>query len=261
LGDDEAAKLDIGEGLGTEDSDGNQVFALGSVRGGNLRDDTKIVDRAGAIAVKDEDGKGHGRLLGGIVEASDAARGGLDFANEVCGGKAVCGNNESSSAEGFTTGEGQFVFVECVDTRVETNGPRGEFLSKLDGDSAHAVGRNANASFGKHFENKFEHAAGSVEFAIEENATEERAEEAMDYFLGEAFGLQGVFGGAVRPAKDFVGGGIAEPAAESSDAELVGEGTKIGLQGVLPGARRAPWIDEFVHAASKPGERTVGEGP
>ena len=83
----------------------------------------------------------------------------------------------------------------------------------------------------------------------------------MDHFFGEAFGVQSIFGGAVRTAKDFFSGGIAETAAQSSDAKLVGERTKIGLQSFLPGAGGAPWIDEFVHAAGIPGERAVGERP
>ncbi len=124
LRDDEAAKLDISEGVSAEHTDGNQVFPLGSVSGSNLRDHAEIVDGTGAVAVKHQDGKRHRRHFGGIVEASDAARSGLDFANEMRGGGTVRGNDDGASAQGFTSDQRQFVFVESIDARVAAESNR-----------------------------------------------------------------------------------------------------------------------------------------
>jgi hypothetical protein len=259
LGNNETAKLHVGEGLGAEDTDRNQMLAVGRIGRGHLRDDGQVVDGTGAIAVEDENGKRHGRFFGGIVEASDAARGGLDFSNKVSGGRAVCGNDDGAGAKGFTAGKGQLVFVQRIDARIEANGAGRKLCGKLHGDVAHTTRRNASAALGNHFEDELEHAGRGVEPSFEKNAADERAEEVMNHFPGEAFGEQGILGGAVGAAEDLLDGGVEETTTEARDAKFVAKGTKIGLESFPPSTGSAPGIDEFVHSAGIPGERAMSE--
>src|SRR5258706_157105 len=63
----------------------------------------EIVDGSGAITVQDQHGMRDRRFVGGIVEAGDAARSGLGFANKVRGGGALGGDHNGASAQRFAT--------------------------------------------------------------------------------------------------------------------------------------------------------------
>ncbi len=259
LSDDEAAELDFGEGLHAEDSDGDEMFAFGSVGRGNLGDDGEIVDGAGAIAIEDEGWLRNGRFVGGVVEAGDAASGGFNFADKMGGGGAFRGDNDGAGTQRFAAGEGQFVLVQGVDVCIQTDGGRGQLFRKLGGDCAHARGGDGGIAFGQHFEDEFEHAAGGFKFAIEKNAAEEWTEEVMDELGRKTFGEESVLGGAFGAAEEIVDGRAVEARTKAGDAELVAKRAKVGTKGSPPDTGVAPRVDEIIEAAGIPGKNAVSE--
>jgi len=210
LRDDEPAELVVGELLDAEHGDGDEGFSCGGVRRRDFGHDREIVDGAGAIAVEDEHWVRDWRFFRRIVKAGDAARGRLCFTNKVSGGGTFHSDDNGASAEFFTSREVEFIFVKAVYMGIQSNGIGGEFCGELGGNRAHATRGDGGVSFGEHFKNKFEYAAGGFEFRIEKNAAEERAEEAVDEFLGEAERLKRVFGGALRAGEDFFDGFAAK---------------------------------------------------
>src|SRR5208283_1417973 len=192
------------------------------------RDDAKIVDGARAIAIQNQDRLRDRWFRGGIVKTGNTAGGGLHFANKMRGSGAFGGNDDGAGAKSFATGEGKFAFMQRIDMGIEANRISGKFFGKLRGNGAHAARGDGGVAFGEHLENEFKHAAGRLQFAIEENAAEKRAEEAMDYFFGKTRGFEGVLGGAVGTLEKIVDGGAAKAHAERGDAKLVPERTEIG---------------------------------
>ena len=210
LRDDEPAELVVGELLDTEHGDGDEGFSGGGVRRRDFGHDSEIVDGAGAIAVEDEHWLRDWRFFRRIIKAGDAARGGLCFANKMSRGGAFHSDDNGASAKFFTPCEVEFIFVKAVYVGIQSNGIGGKFCGKECRNGTHALRGNGGISFGEHFENEFEHAAGGFEFGIEKNAAEERAEEAVDKFLGETERFKRVFGGALRAGKYFVDGPAAK---------------------------------------------------
>src|SRR5438552_837768 len=210
LRDDEAAELLVSELLDAEDGNGDERFSSGSVRRRDFGDDSEIVNGAGAIAIKNEHGTGNGRFLGRIIEAGDAARGGLSFTNKVRSAGAFHSDHNGASAEFLAAGEREFIFVKAVYMRIQTNRIGGKFCGELCGNRAHATGGDGRGSFREHFENEFEHTAGGFEFGIEKNAAEKRPEETVDEFLGKSKGLKRIFCGPLGAGKDFFDGFAAE---------------------------------------------------
>src|SRR6266853_442633 len=172
---DKTAELLIGQLLRAQYGDRDQGFSGGSVGRSDLIHYHEIVDGSGAITVQDQHGMRDRRFVGGIVEAGDAARSGLGFANKVRGGGA------------------------------------------LGGDHHGARGQNGIA-FAEHFKDKFEHAIGGFQFAIEKNSAEKWTKKAMDEFFGETRGYQGIFRGALRALEDLLDSGSAQAGTQAQDA-------------------------------------------
>jgi hypothetical protein len=103
LGNDEAAELLVSELLGAKNGNRDERFAGWSIGGSDLADHREIVGRSSAVAVQDQHGMGDGRLVSGVVEATDAAGRWFRFSDEVRSGGTVGSYDDGASTEGFST--------------------------------------------------------------------------------------------------------------------------------------------------------------
>ena len=76
-------------------------FAGRRVRRSDLADHREIVNRAGAVAVENEQRMRNRRFVGGIVEAGNAAGSGLGFADQMRGGGGIGGDHDGACAQRF----------------------------------------------------------------------------------------------------------------------------------------------------------------
>jgi hypothetical protein len=95
--------------------------------------------------------------------------------------------------------------------------PRGELL----GDRAHPAGRQRGRAPAEHEEGEVEHPARRPELGVEEDAGEQRAEEAGDHPLAEPAGAERRERRRLRAVEDVLAAGDVE--APGGDARLVGE--------------------------------------
>ena len=72
-----------------------------------------------------------------------------------------------------------------------------EAAGELLRDGAHAPGREGDVAEGEHAVDELEHAAGGAQLPVEQDAAEQRPEEAVDDRVGEAVGGQGLPGGGL----------------------------------------------------------------
>ena len=170
------------------------------------------------------------------------------------GGRTFGGDDDCASLQAFAAVKSNFIFVQRFDFGVEAQTVCRKLRRELCRDRSHTARGNGGVAFGQHFENKFKHAAGGFQFAVEQDAADERTKEAMDHFLRKTFGKQIVLGGVVCASKELIDGGAPEAGAQTGDAEFVAEGAKVGTQRDPPHSRHAPGIDELVHAAGEPGK-------
>ena len=192
LRDDEAAELLVGKLLRAEDGDGDQRFSGGSVGRSDLADHREVVDGASSIAVQHEHWMGHGRLVRRKVKTGDAARGGFGLADEMSGAWAIGRHNDCASAQRFTTGKRELIFVKRFGMGVQAKGVRGQVRGNLRGDCSHTAGGNGDVALGEHLKNEFEHAARGFQFAVKKNAAKKRSKKSVNEFFGKSCGNEGV---------------------------------------------------------------------
>src|SRR2546427_5898027 len=112
--------------------------------------------------------------------------------------------------------------------RVQANRIGGQVRGELRGNRAHAAGGNGGVAFGQHFKNKFEHAAGRFQFAIEKNTAEKWTKKTVNEFFREAAGDEGIFRGAFGALENLVDGRRSEAGTKPQDAQFVEEAAEIG---------------------------------
>src|SRR5882757_10449053 len=102
-------------------------------------------------------------------------------------GWAFCGDYCRAGSKRFSTGQGQLVFVQRFHAGVQAHGFVWTLFGELRGDHSHAKRRERSVSLGKHLEDKFKHAAGGFQLAVEQYSPEKRTEEMVDHVARKAF--------------------------------------------------------------------------
>src|SRR5271167_186292 len=108
--------------------------------------------------------------------------------------------------------------MQRLDARIQPHRPGRKFRGNLCGNRSHAPCGDARVSLREHLEDELKHAARGFEFPVKKYPAEKWPEEAMDHLRRESFGLQGLFGGTLRPAEDLFRRGPLQAAAQTRDA-------------------------------------------